>query len=150
MTMEVPEGVQAFNLWALWIMARLWEEFPRLVYFNTTPTVVRATSNPALAGDPIGPEGPEQVQLFAHSLSWFINEGFVTGRTNGAGAFANVRLTTRGFSVLNLAPRSLAGRPAGEADKSLGDQIREAVKKHAVDAAATLIQKLLLPHSDGP
>lgn len=145
MEIEVPDGVQAFNFWTLLIMARLWDEFPRPQYFNSTPSVVRVTSDPRTTGDPIGPDGLEQVQLFAHTLDWLIGEGFATGVANAAGAFANVRLTTRGLTVLNQVPRSISPKPAGQADKPLGALIREAAAKHAVDVAATLIQKMLLP-----
>lgn len=145
MDIEVPEGVQAFNLWTLCIMARLWEEFPRPQWFNSTPRSIQVTSDSQAAGVPIGPEGPEQVPLFAHTLNWLIDEGFATGKGNAAGAFAYVRLTTKGFSVLNQVPRSISTKAASAANKPLGALIREAAAKHAVDAAATLIQKMLRP-----
>ncbi len=144
MNIEVPEGVQAFNLWTLLIMARIWEEFPRPQWFNSNPKAVHVTSNPSIAGVPIGLEGPEQVALFTHTLNWLIDEGFASGTGNAAGAFAYVRLTTKGFSVLNQIPRSLSA--ASDTDKSLGTLIREAAVKHTVEAAATLIQKMLLPN----
>jgi hypothetical protein len=145
MEIEVPEGVQAFNFWTLLIMARLWDEFPRPQYFNSSPSAVRVTSDPRTSGDPIGPDGSEQVQLFTHTLNWLIGEGFATGMANAAGAFANVKLTTRGFAVLNQVPRSISPKTASEADRPLGALIREAAAKHTVDVAATLIQKMLLP-----
>jgi hypothetical protein len=146
MDIEVPEGVQAFNLWTLLIMARMWEEFPRPQWFNSNPKAVQVTRNPSIAGGPIGLEGPEQVALFTHTLNWLIDEGFASGTGNAAGAFAYVRLTTKGFSVLNQVPRSLGLKAASGSDKPLGALIREAAVKHTVEAAATLIQKMLLPN----
>lgn len=69
MELEIPEGVKAFNFWTLAIMGRLWEEFPRPLYFNSTPTVVSVTNDYRLAGVPFGLKGAEQVQLFANTLN---------------------------------------------------------------------------------
>ena len=145
MEIEVPESVQAFNFWTLLIMARLWDEFPRPLWFNSTPIAVHVTSDRNTKGDPIGPEGSEQVELFTHTLSWLIREGFATGvPLAAAGAFTNVRLTTKGFTILNQVPRSIDSG-AGTPDKQLGTLFREAAARHGPDIAATLIQKLLLP-----
>jgi len=153
MELEVPEGVQAFNLWTLCIMARMWEEFPRPQFFHSNLRAVQVSSDPQTAGVAIGPEGPGQVPLFTHTLNWLIDEGFAAGKPNAAGAFAYVRLTTKGFSVLNQVPRSISPKAVSEPNKPLGALIREAATKHAVDAGASLIQSLIqkmLRPPDGP
>jgi hypothetical protein len=141
--LAVPEGVQAFNLWTIWIMARLWEEFPRPQYFNTTPSVVSVTSDARVAGTQIGPQGAPQVQLFTYTLNWLLAEGFARGTAHAAGNFTNVSLTAKGFSVLSQAPRSVAPQFAAKPEKSLGALMREAAASHVTDAAAKLIQTLL-------
>jgi hypothetical protein len=144
MELETPAGVEAFNLWTLWIMARLWEEFPRPQYFhNPTPDSVSVTSDHQVAGNPIGPKGHEQVQLFRYTLTWLIDEGFARGLAKASGDFAGVSLTTRGFSVLNQVPQSVAARPELAAQKPLGALMREAVVSHGVGTAlAGLIQMM--------
>jgi hypothetical protein len=86
--LETPAGVETFNLWTIWIMARLWEEFPRPQWFHkATPNIVLVTSNPQVAGTPIGPEGREQVELFRHTLNWLLDEGFARGIAKASGDF---------------------------------------------------------------
>ena len=141
--LEIPEGVKAFNFWTLSIMARLWESFPRPSYFYSTPGgTVYVTSDRVTAGEPFGTEGHDQVELFTDSLNWLLREGFVSGVANGAGAFTNVSLTTRGFSILSEVPHSIAERAA---EKPLGSLIREAVASQGVGLFAGLIQAILLP-----
>jgi hypothetical protein len=106
---EVPQGVQSFNLWTLHIMGRLWDEFPVPQYFHNNPRTVFVTSNAAVAGHQIGPDG--QVELFQHTLNWLIQEGFAKGTPHASGNFATVSLTTKGFSVLNQMPCSLGEEP---------------------------------------
>jgi hypothetical protein len=142
--LDVPEGVKAFNFWTIWIMARLWEEFPRPQFFNASREVIYATSDQRHAGVQISSADLPPAQLFGPTLDWLLSEGFVKGKANGAGMYAMVGLTTKGFSVLNQVPRSISPKPS-EPDKPLGALIRKAVADHAVDAAATLIQKMLLP-----
>ena len=128
MLLDVPEGVQAFNLWTILIMARLWDEFPRPQHFITRPSVVMASGDPLVVGEPFGPEA--QVQIFKDTINWLLAENFVRGVANAAGAYGNISLTTRGFSVLNEVPRSLSSPAAPQ--KPLGALMREAGVSHAV------------------
>jgi hypothetical protein len=145
MELETPTGVEGFNLWTLWIMARLWEEFPHPQYFNCTPIAVSVTSDHRLAGTQIGPQGQEQIPLFVHTMDWLMAEGFVRGKGNGVGGFVGVSLTTRGFSVLNEVPHSVAAKAESATAKPLGAIMREAVVSHGVGIAAGLIQVMLHP-----
>jgi hypothetical protein len=141
--LEIPEGVQGFNLWTRTVMAHLWDTFPRPQFFQSSPVAVLATPDFRQRGTPIGPEGPEQVALFAHTLAWLIAEGFATGvEGQGTGDFANVVLTTKGFSVLNHVPRSVSEKSDGEG-VLLGTRIREAAVRYGPDLAVALVRKLL-------
>lgn len=140
---EVPQGVQAFNLWTIWIMARLWEEFPRPQYFGSTPTFVHVTSDHRAKPEPIGPQGQKQVEYFTNTLNWLMREGFASGVANAAGAFANVSLTEKGFSILNQVPTALTGKGDGGELKSLGTIMRDAISQYAPDFGAALILRLI-------
>jgi hypothetical protein len=142
MSLDVPAGVQDFNFWAILIMARLWEEFPRPQYFIARPSVVTVTSDSALAGEKFGPEG--QIQAFRDTMNWLLAEGFLRGMDNAAGAYAAVSLTTRGFTVLNQVPHSIDSPPATP-QKPLGALMREAGVSHGVGVIAALVQTMLTP-----
>src|SRR6266571_138366 len=100
MEIEVPDGVKAFNLWTIWIMARLWEEFPRQQFFVSGSEGVYVTNDSAAAGVTFGPSEPELVSLFRPTMEWLLAERYVTGKHNGAGHFALIVLTQKGSSVL--------------------------------------------------
>lgn len=145
--LEVPEGVQAFNFWTLAIMGRLWEEFPRLLYFNSSPRGVSVTNDHRVAGVPFGLTGPDQVQLFTNTLSWLLAEEYARGTANAAGAFAAVTLTAKGFSILNQVPNSVATKPEIAAEKPLGTLMKEAavsaVASQSIGMVATLVKAML-------
>jgi hypothetical protein len=142
--LEVPEGVQAFNFWTILIMARLWEEFPHPQFFSIGTSAIGVGRNYSEVGSPIGPTGPDQVELFRHTLTWLESEGFVSSGADGQWGSNSVRLTAKGFSVLNEIPRSIASKPEGATGKSLGILMREAVVKQAVSMAGGLIQGMLM------
>jgi hypothetical protein len=141
--LDIPEGVKAFNFWTILIMAKLWEEFPRPQWFHSRLGAVLVTGDLSSAGTSIGPEG--QVQRFADTLLWLIDEGFARGLADAAGGFRAVSLTTRGFSVLNQAPLAIAEKRDGAPDKPLGTLMREAIVSQGVGTLATLIQRMVLP-----
>jgi len=143
--LEIPEGVQAFNFWTIIIMGRLWDEFPRPQSFHTgygTPPAVHVTGDTAREGTAIGPTGSDQTEIFVHTLAWLLAERFVSGKVNdGRNHFNNITLTTRGFTVLNQIPHSVA--PPG---KPLGTQMREAAGTQLAGAAARiLLESMLTP-----
>jgi hypothetical protein len=120
---DVPEGAQAFNFWTLLVMARLWEEFPRPQFFHINPGTVFVTRDQTVAGTQIGPNGSPQAQLFFDTMNWLLVEGFVNGNAKDVlGGFTEVTLTTKGFSILNQVPRSVAPKPGAAPEKSLGAQ----------------------------
>lgn len=143
MELEIPESVQAFNFWAIWIMSRLWDEFPVPQHFDPPRDIIAFKHEAARDGRPIGDNDLPPVQLIAPTMDWLLAEGFVTGKSNGAGLYANVSLTTRGFSVLNLVPRSVAPKPDSPPEKPLGSLMREAVITRGVAVAASLLQAML-------
>jgi hypothetical protein len=144
MSLDVPAGVQAFNFWTILVMARLWEEFPRRQHFFARPSVVMVTSDSTLAGEKFGPEG--QVQLFKDTMDWLLDEGFLRGSAHAAAStYADISLTTRGFTVLNEVPHSI-GSPPATPQKPLGALMREAGVSHGVGAIAALVQTMLTPH----
>jgi hypothetical protein len=59
-----------------------------------------------------------------------------------------VRLTAKGFSVLNEIPHSIASKPDGATEKSLGILMRETVVKEAISMAGGLIQSMLMRPRD--
>jgi hypothetical protein len=143
MPLEVPEGVQAFNLWTVLIMARLWDEFPHPQYFHSSPTVVLVTSDQTKAGSPIGQPGPDQVRYFINTLRWLIDEGFARGVAHVAGDFAGVILSKTGFSILDEVPRSVAPKLEAAPEKNLGTLMREAAATQLGALAASLVEKML-------
>jgi hypothetical protein len=142
---EVSEGVQAFNLWTIWIVARLLEEFPQPQLFVCGPGRVFVTGNHTLAGDAFGPTDPALVQKFCPTMDWLLAEGYVRGKSNGAGHYALVSLAERAMAVLGQPPRSIAS-PHGS-EKPLGALIREAVASKATGAVVTALFKALT-HGD--
>lgn len=145
--LEVPEGVQAFNFWTIWIMARLWEEFPRPQSFDASREIIYASNDARNAGTPINPKDFPPTQLLRPTIDWLLSEGFIRGQASGHGQYANVALTTKGFSVLNQVPRSVASKAIES--KPLGVLMREALVDHAVGTVAGLIQSMLKPEGHG-
>jgi hypothetical protein len=140
MGLEVPESVQAFNFWTLWIMGQLWEEFPVPQHFDPPRDVIAYKANRARDGQEVGPNDLPPVELFGPTMEWLLAEGFIRGKkAPGAHIYAAISLTTRGFSVLNQIPHSIA--PKTEA-KPLGTLMREAAVDHAVGLAATLVRSM--------
>jgi hypothetical protein len=143
MELEVPDGVQSFNLWTIWIMARLWEEHPQPQFFMYEPGGVYVTGDPAVAGAMFGPNDRPSLRKFRPTMEWLLSERYITGKANGAGHFALVALTEKGFSVLKQIPRSVAAQSAAQS-KPLGALMREAVISHGVGAAATALSKAMI------
>jgi len=140
-----PEGVKEFNMWALSILGKLWEEFPRpLDFYITFPSGVRVTSDRTREGMPLGDGLFSNSDLFIPTMDWLTAEGFVRAEGNGAGQYAQVSLTAKGFTVLNETPRSVKGVTQ---KKSLGALIGEAIAARAVDTMSKLLSEMLLPRS---
>jgi hypothetical protein len=140
MELDVPEKVQMFNFCAISVMARLWVEFPQKHFFACGHDAVGVTIDQTAAPTSFGPSDPLFVQQFCPTMDWLISERFLTGKTNGAGHYALVTLTQKGFSVLNEVPRSVATAPTP--NKSLGALMREAVVSQAVRSAPALVMAL--------
>jgi hypothetical protein len=145
MRLEVPEGVQAFNLWTLTIMARLWEEFPGPQYFYNSYTTVFVTSDHTVEGKAIGPQGPQQLRFFGDTLRWLMAEGFARGTAQAPGNFAAVTLSRRGFSILDEVPRSIEPKVQTAPEKKLGELYKEAAVTQGAVTIAGLVKLLLLP-----
>ena len=143
MRLEVPEGVEAFNLWTLTIMARLWEEFPRPQYFHISHTTVLVTSVNTVEGKPIGPEGPQQVRYFGDTLHWLMAEGFARGTARASGDFAAVSLSHKGLSILDEVPRSVDVKAQTAPAKKLGELMKETAVTQGGAAIAGLVKLLL-------
>jgi hypothetical protein len=152
MSLEVPEGVQAFNLWTIWIMARMWERFPRKQFFACEHDRVYATENPAAAPMPFGPSEQQSslVQQFCPTMDWLMAQGYLKGKTNHAGHYAMISLQERSFSVLNQIPRSIAPTLTPKAQKSLGALMRDAVVSKGTESlAGTLITAMVTAWTGG-
>jgi hypothetical protein len=143
MEIEVPDGVKAFNLWTIWIMARLWEEFPRLQFFSCVPGGVYVTNDSTAAGSLFGPSEPGLTALFSPTMEWLLAERYLTGKSNCAGHFALVALTHKGFSVLKQIPRSVAPESPVSPNKPLGALMREAAIAQGVGTAAALVKAMM-------
>jgi hypothetical protein len=143
MGLEVPENVKAFNFWTLWIMAQLWEEFPVSQRFDAPRDIVAFKAQREHAGgQPIEPGDLPPVELFTPTMNWLISEGFVRGKgLDGRGVYADVRLTEKGFSILNEVPSAVAGRPT-QKDKPLGAQMREAAVSMGKDLVIDLVKQM--------
>lgn len=81
------------------------------------------------------------------TLNWLLAEEYARGIANAAGAFAAVSLTSKGFSVLNQVPNSLAIELESAAEKPLGTLMKEAtvlaVASQSVGMVATLVKAML-------
>ena len=143
MELEVPDGVKAFNLWTIWIMARLWDEFPRQQFFSCGPGGVYVTNDSAVAGASFGPSERGLTPLFSPTMEWLLAERYVAGKANGAGHFALIVLTQKGCSVLKQIPRSVAPEAAVSPNKPLGVLMREATIAQGVATAVTLVKAMV-------
>jgi hypothetical protein len=143
MALDIPDNVLAFNFWTLWTMAQLWDSFPAPQSFNPQRDVMAYKANLGRDGHKIGADEVPSSELLGPTIDWLLSEGFIRGKRGPAGIYEAVTLTTRGFSVLNLVPKSITQKPE---DKPLGTLMREAVVQKGVDLAATLVRTMLLGH----
>jgi hypothetical protein len=77
-------------------------------------------------------------------MEWLLAERYVTGASNGAGHFALVVLTQKGFSVLKQIPRSVAPEPSVRQNKPLGALMRDAMIEKGVGAVVEALFKAMI------
>ena len=137
---QVPPGVEAFNLWTYWIVAQLWNEFPKPQFFSHQRNGAFVAGNQEAVPEPFGPSDPDLADHFRPTMDWLISNGYLTSKPNHFGIYALVGLTEKSFNVLKESPRSLG---LGKEDKPLGALIREAGISHATAAFIDLAVKAL-------
>jgi hypothetical protein len=137
---QVPPGVQAFNLWTYWIVAQLWEGFPKPQFFFHQRNGVFVSTYAEAVPEPFGPSDPDLLDHFRPTIDSLLSGGCLTGKSNHYGNYALVALTEKSFTVLKESPRSLG---LGKEDRSLGTLIREAGITHATAAFIDLAVKTL-------
>jgi len=145
--LDVPRGVQSFNLWAAWIAARLWEEFPHPQFFSVHRDGVHVSRDFRVLGESFGPTDRESVEDFAPSMNWLISEHYLRSGRSGPldGHFPLVELTERGFSILSEVPTSIASEEGST--KPLGTRMSEAVVSQAPQLVLSQLIKSLFGHA---
>jgi hypothetical protein len=96
-----PSNITEFTTITGLVFNQLYEQFPVAVDID------RAAIESAISSSShILQSGRSFDVVFAHSLNWLSNEGFV--RSFGALAFEKVTLTTKGLAALNAIPQGLS------------------------------------------
>jgi predicted ATPase len=77
-------------------------------------------------------------------MEWLLAERYITGKSNGAGHFALIVLTQKGFSVLKEIPRSVVHEPSVLQNKSLGALMRAATIEKSVGVVLETLVKAMI------
>ena len=111
----LPSNIREFNEITAVIFAKLYVLFPEPVFIDIGEAAkvlgISSATNELRSGRTFG-------DVFSHTLTWLIEEGFITTRPSTPRP--RCVLTTKALTVMNLIPPNLT--------KSLGTQIMEATK----------------------
>jgi hypothetical protein len=131
----IPPNIQRFNLTALVLFDQPYNAFP-------SPIEIDAIQ---LGGSAM-PEDVDKDQAFDfgaeahHVITWLEEEGFIRHQGGGIqNTFYQVRLTSKGFDVLNRVPASIAGEPP----ESIGLKIRKIVGSGVKTAGAEVVKRVV-------
>jgi hypothetical protein len=127
---ELPPNLQEFNEITAVIFSQLYLTFP-----------ARRAMDPNFAAHMLGlPDGRHEMpsgrafeKLFAQTLQWLIDEGFI--RSDDNPVLDGVVLTTKGLAAINVVPPSL-GRP-------LGSELADATDQASTEAGKRKLTELI-------
>jgi hypothetical protein len=98
-----PANISEFNTITGLVFTQLYGQFPVAVDLDRakieSAMVASSSTNVLQSGRPFA-------EVFAHSLNWLSNEGYI--RSAGALAYEQVTLTTKGLAALNAVPQGLS------------------------------------------
>jgi hypothetical protein len=101
-----PANISEFNTITGLVFTQLYGQFPVAVDLDRA-AIESAMSTAFLSGSTgVLQSGRPFTEVFAHSLTWLSNEGYV--RSAGPLAYEKVTLTTKGLAVLNAVPQGLS------------------------------------------
>ena len=133
---SVPPNIERFNLTALRVFERLYDEFPGEADLET-----------AMLGAEAAPEDLDvgyslNYALFADEVvHWLAEEGFIriSGHQSGT-AITGVRLTLKGLTILGYLPSSLQGK---EVSEPIITKIKRVLSSGAEKASAEAVKSVL-------
>jgi hypothetical protein len=141
---EVPEGVEAFNFWTLWVMGSLWERFPMPTEINPEADIAAHIERLKQEGTEIGLDDFPRVALLSATINWLLTEGYIAGglyRPLGVGVYADMILTEKGLKSLSKVPSAIEGKNI-PTPKPLGTLMREAAVSQAFGVGAFLVEAM--------
>jgi hypothetical protein len=97
-----PANIREFNTITGLVFTQLYGQFPVAVDLDraAVASAMGASSTHVLQS------GRPFTEVFAHSLNWLTNEGYV--RSRGSLPYEQVTLTTKGLAALNAVPEGLS------------------------------------------
>jgi hypothetical protein len=100
-----PINIAEFTTITGLVFTQLYKEFPVAVTIDQT-AIESAMGVSAPSSSHVLPSGKSFTEVFAHSLNWLRNEGYV--RSGGFPYGDQVKLTTKGLATLNAVPQGLS------------------------------------------
>lgn len=129
--MNRPENITCFYQAVIHILGQLYEQFPeREAMLDAKQWQVDSPISDSCKKD----FGLRR-NLYSETLHWLIDEGFIRCDESN-GQFRNVRLSSKGLSVLNVVPEDEMGRPAEER-RPIGRILAEGVAKGLANTLGT-------------
>jgi hypothetical protein len=101
-----PANISEFNTITGLVFTQLYKEFP--VAVDLDRAAIESAMSTAFSGGSTNvlQSGRPFTEVFAHSLTWLSNEGYV--RSAGPLAYEKVMLTEKGLATLNAVPQGLS------------------------------------------
>ncbi len=133
---DTPKNIERFNLTALQLFNRLYDEFPSEVTVETAMLGVEAAPEGVAAGELLN------YAMFADEVvHWLAEEGFVRihGSQNGT-EIHRVRLTLKGLTILGYMPTALRQK---EPIEPLIKKIKRVLASGAEKASAEAVKTIL-------
>jgi hypothetical protein len=103
-TTPPPANISEFNTITGLVFSQLYGQFP--VSVDLDQGAIASAMGAVSPSTQVLQSGRQFTEVFAHSLNWLSNEGYV--RSAGPLAYEKVTLTTKGLAVLNAVPQGLS------------------------------------------
>jgi hypothetical protein len=101
-----PANISEFNTITGLVFTRLYEQFPVAVDLDRAAIETAMGAAFSSGSTNVLQSGRPFTEVFAHSLTWLSNEGYV--RSAGPLPYEKVTLTTKGLAALNAVPQGLS------------------------------------------
>ncbi|MFA0415738.1 hypothetical protein AB4520_18410 [Vibrio renipiscarius] len=133
----MSDNIKKFDELVARIFEKLYSEFPKQVVLNPCE-LMDCEGEPSTddAGGFIDPLSKEENEFFSYTLSWLYESGYLIGKFGGAWN-SRMTLSLQGLQLLKSVPSSV------ESNETLGEQLKDAVKKGSKESAANLVREAL-------